>query len=173
MDRLDKALKHLETALAVVAGLLLLFVTISICATIVLRTLDWQAPLWSVQFNEYSLLWITFLGGAWLLRKKRHVALDILTCRLSGRRLKFLEGFHALLGFLVCGFLTWTCGAVTWDHFQRGVMDVRAVDVPKHWILSVIFIGFLLLTLQFACELLQRVRSLWEAPDLDKPKGKV
>jgi C4-dicarboxylate transporter, DctQ subunit len=162
MDRLDKALNHLETALAVLAGFLLLFIAFSICATIALRTLNLQVPLWSVQFNEYSLLWITFLGGAWLLRKKRHVSLDILTRRLSGRRLGMLNTFHAVLGLLVCGFLTWICGAVVWDHFQRGVIDVRAVDVPKHWILAVIFVGFLILTLQFMCEMLQAFKQLQE-----------
>lgn len=162
MDRLDKALSHLEAALAVLAGLLLLFITFSICAAIALRTLNLQVPLWSVQFNEYSLLWITFLGGAWLLRKKRHVALDVLTRRLKGRNLKILNTLHAILGFLVCGFLTWICGAVVWDHFQRGVMDVRAVDVPKHWILAVVLAGFLLLALQFLCEMLQAFRLLRE-----------
>ncbi len=162
MDSLDRVLNRLETALAVLAGLLLLFITFSICATIALRALNLQVPLWSVQFNEYSLLWITFLGGAWLLRKKRHVSLDILTRRLTGRNLGMLNTFHAVLGLLVCGFLTWVCGVVTWDHFQRGIIDVRAVDVPKHWILSVVFFGFLIMTLQFMCEALLKFRQLRE-----------
>jgi TRAP-type C4-dicarboxylate transport system permease small subunit len=162
MDRLDRVLNRLETVLAFLAGLLLLFITFSICAAIALRALNLQVPLWSVQFNEYSLLWITFLGGAWLLRRKRHVSLDILTRRLRGRHLGILNAFHAILGLLVCGFLTWICGAVVWDHFQRGIMDVRAVDVPKHWILAVVFVGFLTLTLQFMCEILLKFGQLRE-----------
>ena len=162
MDRLDKVLERLETALAVLAGLLLLFITLSICTSITLRTLNLQTPLWSVQFNEYSLLWITFLGGAWLLRKKRHVSLDILTRRLSRRGLGILNIIHAMLGMVVCGTLTWISGMVAWDHFLRGVMDVRAVDVPKHYILAVVFAGFLLLALQFLCEMLLDIRRLRE-----------
>lgn len=155
MDRLDKALKGVETALAALAGMLLLFVTFSICAAIALRALGRPVPLWSVQFNEYSLLWITFLGAAWLLRKNRHVSLDVVTRRLGERGRARLAAAHALLGFAVCGALGWICGAVTWDHYRRGVIDVRAVDVPKHWILAVILAGFLLLALEFLCRLLR------------------
>jgi len=158
MDRLDGILNRMETALAVLAGGLLLFITFSICASIALRALSLPVPLWSVQFNEYSLLWITFLGGAWLLRKKKHVSLDILTRRLSASNLRLANFLHAVLGLLVCGCLTWICGAVAWDHFQRGVIDVRAVDVPKHYILAVVFLGFLILTLEFICEMLRELR---------------
>ena len=159
MDRLDKLLGIVHKTLAVLAGLLLLFVIVSISVSITLRTLNLHVPLWSVQFNEYSLLWITFLGGAWLLRKKRHVSLDILTRRLSENNLRVLNYLHAVLGILVCGSLTWISGAVVWDHFQRGVIDVRAVDVPKYLILAVVFLGFLILTLEFMCEMLQEIRS--------------
>ena len=159
MDRLDRLLNHVETVLAVLAGFLLLFITFSICASIALRTMNLPVPLWSVQFNEYALLWITFLGGAWLLRRKRHVALDILTRRLSESNLRLLSALHAVLGLLVCGSLTGICGAVVWDHFQRGVIDVRAVDVPKHWILAVVFLGFLFLTLEFVCQIPREIRQ--------------
>ena len=162
MDLLDRVLKRLETVLVVVAGLLLLFITFSICTSIALRTLNMNVPLWSVQFNEYSLLWITFLGGAWLLRRGRHVSLDILSRRLKNRALGILNSIHAILGSLVCGALTWICGVVVWDHFQRGVIDVRAVDVPKHWILVIVFVGFLLLFLEFMCKMLQEIRWLRE-----------
>ncbi|UCF93329.1 MAG: TRAP transporter small permease [Desulfobacterales bacterium] len=162
MERWERIITRIEETLAAVAGLLLVFIIFSICLSIALRTLNLQAPLWSVQFNEYSLLWITFLGGAWLLSKRRHVSLDILSRRLGDRGLARLNVFHAVLGLLVCGALTWISGAVTWDHFRRGVIDVRAVDVPKHWILAVVFVGFLLLALRFLCNLLQEIRQMQE-----------
>jgi len=162
VDRLDRLLNCVETALAVLAGVLLVFITISICTSIALRGLSLPVPLWSVQFNEYSLLWITFLGGAWLLRKKRHVSLDTLTRRLNAGSLRLLNSLHAILGLLVCGCLTWICGAVVWDHYQRGVIDVRAVDVPKYLILSVVFLGFLIMALEFLCQLLREIRQIRE-----------
>ncbi|MBW2021671.1 MAG: TRAP transporter small permease [Deltaproteobacteria bacterium] len=149
MSWLDKALRYVETGMAILAGLLLVIMTVSIGMSITLRTLNLQVPLWSVQFNEYSLLWITFLGAAWLLRKGRHVSLDIVTRRLRKGDVGKLQIIHAVFGLVVCGVLTLYSGAVTWNLFQRGVMDVRAVDVPKYLILLVVFLGLLMLTMEF------------------------
>jgi len=149
MGRLDRILKYTEICMAVIAGLLLVFVTVSMCLSITLRALNLQVPLWSVQFNEYSLLWIAMFGGAWLLRKDKHVSLDTVTQRLKPGKLKVLRVIHASLGFIICGILAGYSGAVVWDNYKRGVMDVRAVDVPKYLILSTIFIGFLLMAFEF------------------------
>lgn len=153
MNRFDKILEGVETILAVIAGLLLLFITISISLSIGLRIFDLQVPLWTVQFNEYALLWVTFLSGAWLLRKGRHVSLDILTTRLKARNLARLSSLHGVMGFLTTGFLGLVSGKVAWSQFQRGIMDVRAVDVPKYLLLSVVCIGFLLMALEFLSQL--------------------
>jgi TRAP-type C4-dicarboxylate transport system permease small subunit len=160
MRGFDKSLDGIQKAFALIAGLLLLFVALSTCVAIVLRFIKIPVPLWSVQFNEYSLLWITFLGGAWLLRRGRHVSLDIVTRRLKPRGVKVLSAIHGIMGLGVCGLLTWITGTVTWDNFQRNVMDVRAVDVPKYLILGVVFLGFALLTLEFLNDVFRNIRQL-------------
>ena len=160
MRGFDKSLDRIQKAFALIAGLLLLFVALSTCVAIVLRFIKIPVPLWSVQFNEYSLLWITFLGGAWLLRRGRHVSLDIVTRRLKPRGVKILSVIHGIMGLGVCGLLTWITGTVTWDNFQRNVMDVRAVDVPKYLILGVVFLGFALLTLEFLNDVFRNARQL-------------
>ncbi len=52
---------------------------------------------------------------------------------------------------------------MTWNNFQRGVMDVRAVDVPMPLILEVVSIGFLLMSLEFLRDLLLEIRRLRDA----------
>ncbi len=149
MRRMDRALKSIEVFMAVLAGLLLVFIAVSMCVSIALRAVNLPVPLWSVQFNEYSLLWIPMLGGAWLLRKEKHVFLDTITRCLGQGKLGKLHIVHNVLGFLICGILAGFSAAVTWDNFQRGVMDVRAIDIPKYILLSIIFLGFLMMTLEF------------------------
>jgi TRAP-type C4-dicarboxylate transport system permease small subunit len=160
MEKFDRYLDLAERIFAFIAGLLLLFVALSTCTAIVLRFMKIAVPLWSVQFNEYSLLWITFLGAAWLLRRGRHVSLDIVSRRLKPRGVTLLNILHGVMGMGVCGLLTWITGSVTWDHFQRNVMDVRAVDVPKHMILAIVVAGFFLLLLEFFNDLFRNVRKL-------------
>jgi C4-dicarboxylate transporter DctQ subunit len=146
---LGRLLDRILTGMAVLAGLLLLFMTFSISYSIFTRALGFQSPVWTVQFNEYSLLWMTFLGSAWVLRRRKHVAVDVVTGRLEPKGRRIADVVHSLLGAGVCGILCWYSSLMTLNFFQRGVTDVQAVDMPKCLILLVIPAGFLVITAQF------------------------
>jgi TRAP-type C4-dicarboxylate transport system permease small subunit len=135
--------------MAFIAGFLLLFVTFSISYSIFSRTVGLTSPVWIVQFNEYALLWITFLGTAWVLARDKHVSIDLLTGRFSQEKKSYLKLFHGILGTIVCLVLLWYGFWTTLGQFQRGIIDVQAVDVPKFLILMIIPIGFLFLVIQF------------------------
>ncbi|MCF8040436.1 MAG: TRAP transporter small permease, partial [Desulfohalobiaceae bacterium] len=140
---------RLNTGLAVLAGLILLFMTFSISSSILARALEVPFPVWVVQFNEYGLLWMTFLATAWVLKRDKHVSIDLLTGKLPTLANRTLAVVQNLVCGAFCAVLFWHSLSVTWDHFQRGIIDVKGVDVPKYLILVVIPVGFLLLTLQF------------------------
>jgi len=135
--------------MAFIAGFLLLFVTFSISYSILSRMAGLYSPVWIVQFNEYALLWITFLGTAWALARNKHVSIDLLTSRLSQRKKLYAELFHGLLGTFICLVFSWYGCGVILGQFKRGIIDVQAVDVPKYLILMIIPIGFILLIIQF------------------------
>lgn len=134
---------------AVIGALLLLFVTFSIAYSIITRQMGLGSPIWVFQFNEYSLLWITFLGTAWLLAENKHVKISLLTTFLGERVNKALDIMHNIVGFGLCGVLAWYGFFSTQDNLVRNVIDTQAVDVPKWIILAVIPFGFVLLSLQF------------------------
>lgn len=146
---LGRFLNTLLAGMAVLAGLLLLFIAFSISYSIFTRTAGFQTPVWTVQFNEYALLWMTFLGSAWVLSRRKHVAVDVVMTGLGPRGKRIAEVAHSLLGVGVCGVLCWYSAVITLSLFQRGVMDVQAVDMPKALVLMVIPAGFFVLTVQF------------------------
>jgi len=88
--------------MAALAGLLLLFITFSISYSIFTRALGVESPVWTVQFNEYSLLWMTFLGSAWVLSRRKHVAVDVITAHLGPTGRRIAEVIHCLVGTGVC-----------------------------------------------------------------------
>ena len=146
---MSKILDKVCEKMAVVGCLLLLFMTFSIGYSIFARPLKLPSPIWVVQFNEYSLLWITFLGTGWLLSRDKHVSIQVLTHRLSNRMNKVLALIHNIIGAILCGILCWYGVYTTSDHFIRKVVDVQSVDVLKSLVIMVIPLGFFLLTLQF------------------------
>ncbi|MDX2478931.1 MAG: TRAP transporter small permease [Desulfuromusa sp.] len=132
-----------------IACLLLLFDAFSIGYSIITRHLGLSTPVWVIQFVEYSLLWITFLGTAWVLSNNKHVALPLITDRLGEKGRRNIAVVHNFVGMGLCGVLCWFGSMTTWDHFVRQITDVGSVDVSKALVIVVIPIGFLLLTLQF------------------------
>ncbi len=157
---MDKFFDKLLNSMAFIAGFLLLFVTFSISYTIFSRTVGLYSPVWIVQFNEYALLWITFLGTAWLLARDKHVAIDLLTSRFSQQKKLYFKLFHGILGTILCLIFSWYGYWVTIGQFKRGITDVQAIDVPKYLILIIIPIGFILLVMQFLRQFIKTLKEL-------------
>ena len=149
-----RMLNRVCSAMAVLGGLLLLFITFSIAYSIVTRKLDLPTPVWVVQFNEYALLWVPFLATGWILSRNQHVSVQFLVQYLGGKGRKVLEVIHGILGMTVCGIFCAYGVYTTWDHHVRGVIDVASVDVPKSYALVIIPVGFFLLTFQFISKFL-------------------
>jgi len=101
------------------------------------------------QFNEYALLWVTFLTTAWVLSKDNHVSVQVLVQYFDRKLKRVMNMIHAAVGAALCGIFCWYGIYTTRDHFVRGVIDVASVDVPKAYVLLVIPLGFGLLSLQF------------------------
>jgi len=139
-----------ESVCAAGGTLLLVAITLSICAEVALRY-GFNSPIrWVVELSEYALLWITFLGAAWVLRHGGHVRVDILLQYLSPAALRICGlvssalGAAAMLVILVYGI-----DAVS-TQYLRGAYRPTGIDVPTWLVLVVIPLGALLLALRFA-----------------------
>lgn len=154
-----KALDRVCVFLAVLSGLIIIFVTLSIGYSILARAIGLPGAVWVVQFNEYALLWMTFLGTAWLLSRKKHISVHIILQRLSEKNKKRVAVVHALMGIVLCAVFCWFTVFTTIEKIGRNVIDVQAVDIPIGYVLVVIPLGFLLLFLQFIRNLVEAVRA--------------
>ncbi len=133
---------------AVLASILIAYLIISVTVSIILRGLR-VAAVWMFETTEYSLVWITFLGAAWVLRDEGHVKMDLLLTRLDQRSQTILNIVTSIIGALVCLTLTWFGVKVTWHNFQTGYFLHTVVAPPLYPILIIIPLGSFLLFLQF------------------------
>ena len=146
-------------SLAFFAGILLLLVTLCVSYAIVVRYLHFRPPIWVLQFTEYALLWITFLGAAWLLREGGHIKIDTIVSRLNPKGIRIVAIIDDILGFFVCLIIFWFGTLHTIDLYQRWIMDVKGVSVPKFALFLIIPLGGLTLSIQFGRHLFQQFRS--------------
>lgn len=155
-----KLLDRIFNFFAVLISLILIWMTLSIGYSILVRAMHLPGPIWIVQFNEYAMLFATFLGAAWLLSKGKHVSIELVISRLSQRSQKVFGIIHSLMGMGLCATLFWFGTLTTLENFKRKVIHVQAVDVPMAYILFVIPLGFFLLSLQFIRNFIEGLREL-------------
>lgn len=159
-------------ALALVCGALLTFVMLAVCVDIVLRYYFNSPFMWLAEISEYVLLYVTFLGSAWLLRREGHVVTDLLINALGPRGQAAMGILSSIVGVVICLTLVWYGVEVTWDNFVRGVYRTTILEVPKAPLLAVIPFGSLLLLVQFVRRTLGYVEK-WRAPQVAEQAPQV
>lgn len=133
--------------LAIIACGLILFAMFSVGTDVVMRYLLNRPMIWVFDVTETILLWITFLGAAWLLRREGHVRMDIVLTLLKPKTRALFNFITSIFILIICCVLCWYGTQVTWDQFQRSIVIPRGVEIPSAATLVIIPIGFFFLSI--------------------------
>lgn len=144
------------------AGFIVLFQIASICLEIFMRYFLNRPLSWVVEIGETSMLYLTFLGAAWVLRREGHVRVDIVISRVSPEIRVLLNVMNSVIGAAVCLVLVWYGAHETWDNFIRGLY-LPDTQMPVAPILAVIPVGSFLLFIQFLRRI-NKYLSEWRKP---------
>jgi C4-dicarboxylate transporter, DctQ subunit len=166
--RLTVVFDRILDLLAFLVGSITIFMMIIVCVNVAMRHF-FNRPIVGVEeVTEQLLLFITFLGAAWVLRKEGHVAVDFIVVMLSSRTQAFLGIVSSLLGVIICAALTWYGLKVTWVNFQSEAYFSTLLQLPKAPIFVIIPIGSLLLLIQFVRRTAKNVASLKSPNGVDE-----
>lgn len=157
-SKLDRFLDRLNGVMATLGAVAILFMMLAISFAVIMRYL-WNRPLaWVVEISSYLMLYITFLGTAWLLRKDGHVEVDLFLAQAKPRTKALLKGITSLGGAVVGFVLAWKGSLVTIDYFGRGVTVMGILNTPQYLLIGIIPIGGFLLGLEFTLRVLRFIR---------------
>jgi len=140
---------HILNAMAFLAGIILVFIMLSVGLDVILRYFFNSPMIWVTEVTECLLLYITFLGTGWLLRDEGHVKVDIILTRLKPESTAFLGILSSLVGIFVSIMLTFYGMSVTWNYFKRGIYTPTAMEIPVAAIILIIPIGSFTLLIGF------------------------
>lgn len=157
---LDRIYNFCIDYLFYLAGVLVIALMLVVVADVTLRYSVKTPITWGFEFSEYTLLYMTFLATAWLLRSDGHVKMDILRSFLKPRPQAYLSFIASILLVIACFLLLWYGVSSTADNFQRGVLSVKYYSVPKFIFLIIIPIGSLLLLIQAVKRTYSSFRSI-------------
>jgi C4-dicarboxylate transporter DctQ subunit len=168
-DKLDSLLDRLNSVMAWIAALAIIFMMFAISYAVMMRYV-WNKPVpWIVEISSYLMLYITFLGTAWLQRKGGHVEVDLFTGRLKPRVRAAFKTITSLGGAVVGFILAWKGSLVTVDYFQRDVTAIGILNTPQFLLMGIIPIGGFLLLVEFLLQARQQARLALK--ETDTPPG--
>ncbi len=135
--------------LAYSTGAIFIFIMIAVTVDVSSRKLLGVPIQWVDEVTGYLLLYVTFLGATWLLKREGHVSVDVVVERLNQRTRVWLNLIISILIGTLC--LIMACSGVftTLNVYRRGVFTVTTLEVPLALLVAVIPVGFLLLFIQF------------------------
>ncbi len=148
--------------LAWLGSALILFIMLSIGSDVILRYGFGKPQLWVIEITAYSLLFVTFLGTSWLLKREGHVKVDVLVNSLTPRVQALFGIISSVVGIIVCLPIIWYSAQVAVGFFQQDTRTPTVLLFPKAPLIAIICIGFFLLLLQFVRRANEYLRS-WRA----------
>jgi TRAP-type C4-dicarboxylate transport system permease small subunit len=90
------------------------------------------------------------LGAPWLVRKRGHVHVELVTAMLPARTQAWLSRLVALGCVAVCVMLAYAGYELVSRDIARNNFDVRAYFTPKWWLTIAFPVSFGLMAVEFA-----------------------
>lgn len=143
-------LDALIMACAVLAVAIMVMLVACVCYEVVMRYFFNAPTRWVVEFSEYALLQLAFLGAAWVLREEAHVSVEMLVELLPRRGREILFAATSIVGACTCALFFWVSLTYLVGIYESGELIFKSMVVKKWAVMAVIAPGLLLLTLQFA-----------------------
>jgi C4-dicarboxylate transporter DctQ subunit len=111
------------------------------------------------QISGIMMVYITFLGAAWVLRKDGHVTVDILMTIVSPPVRRMMLIISSILSAIVCLIIAYYGYYAVIRSVQRGIMVAAELEIPRAINLAVIPLGCFLLGVEFILRTLRFIRA--------------
>ena len=154
--------------LALLGAAVIIFMTAVVCWDVASRQFWGRGLGWTLEVVEYGLLWFTLLATAWVLKRERHVRIDILLTRLNPKPQALLNIITSILTACACLVIVWYGTEVTWEFFQTGERLPSLVMPPKFLPYLIIPVGFAFLFVQFLRRAYGYLGSWRASPDREQ-----
>lgn len=135
------------------AAILVLAVTLLITTDVLMRNLLRTPLAFSVEFSEYTMLFLTALTAPWLLKRGEHVRIDLVLQRIRPRVAWLCEVAGDLIGLALSLLMGWYAIRVGIASFQSGTKLVKQFTIPEWWMMIPLPVMFCLLAIGFVLRL--------------------
>jgi len=156
---MDNFLKNLNKWIAIVAGSLIIVVTLLIVIDSAGRFLFNKPLTGGVEISILLSAFIVFWGLAYALIQGAHVQFTLFEVMFPAKFRKIFEVFINSLGMLFMAFAFYATSRQFWESWLASETMMAPVKIP-YWLAKFALpIGFLLITVQFGFNIVSSVRK--------------
>ncbi len=158
--KFSKAVNTISESFGIISGILIMFMALSTTYDVCLRYFFNKPSIWVVEVSEFMLAATACLGACYTLKKRRHVAVDLLVDRIPLEMRKVLGIFTSVIALLTCAVLTSLSFDLWYEAFMTGERTWTTLKAPLGYLYLYFFIGMLVLTLQYIVNVGQDIGDL-------------
>jgi TRAP-type C4-dicarboxylate transport system permease small subunit len=151
--------KKVNLLCATLAGILLLFVTLSIFVDVFLRYVFSRPSIWITEVSSYLFLYMIYLATAYTLQVGTHINVTFLLDPLSPRVKRIVNLVTSNFGILFTAVLLWQSSIMTWSAFKGNWTSPTILSAPYVYIHGVMVLGSFLLLLTYICTTILEFRG--------------
>ena len=161
MNKLKKLCSSLNRILSraedISIGIALLAATAMITVNVIKRFIFHEAFSWSDELVRYLIIYVTFIGCAGCIRKQEHIAIDIVASFCKNKLiLRILSIFIGVVCLVFSGAIT-VYGVQLVAKVIRFPQVTAGLRIPQYIPYLMVPIGFALMTLRYAQELVGKI----------------
>lgn len=149
INKTHSAFDKATNILASLASFLIFLIVVAISFSVATRFLFQMSWVGLVELSAMSLLFITFMGTTWVLRKNGHTTMDFVIKQFNPRTQALINMITSMICALICLVLVWYGAEVAWVRFVKGTYLFSHVNIPDAYFLFIIPIGSFFLFVQF------------------------
>lgn len=128
----------LDQFIQIIIALLMGVMVLNVTWQVVSRYLLGDPSSFTDELSRYSMIWLGLLGAAYVSGKNGHLAIDLLTSRLQGKKLFLLQLFiHGLVIFFGGVVLVWGGGNLVYIS-QLLQQKSATLQMPLSWVYGIV-----------------------------------
>jgi C4-dicarboxylate transporter DctQ subunit len=143
-QRALKAADRLEETFMIVA---LTFMTLLTVVQVELRYIFRTGLVWSLEATTYTFAWLVLIGMSYGVRTEAHIAVDLVTSRLSLRVARLFAVVALFAGLAYCALMIYGSAEFV-DRLMALGTNARDIPAPRWLLTGIMPIAFGLLALR-------------------------
>jgi len=144
----SKINRSIENIIKPVIGFAILIITVMLCFNVLTRYIFGFSLKWAEELTTYTLIWVTFLGGAVCVRRGMMVSMDAIVAQFRGSLKRFFTVIINLLG-VVCSVIFAYLGLLATIYVYSSAQVSPAMMIPMSIPYAAIPLGSIFMALEY------------------------